>query len=190
MKKVVLGLLLGAAVSTGISANDTKKVDLPECKQNIEGRVLRYMGNYTFYETFSAGKKDAYMNNFWVYFKHPEYLDKGTSFAWTQDLKKAAYRVPAGTSMRIFDSGKVNWKIVKHPKKRTDATHDFVIVYKTLYDYSNTPQKREDDMTKVDCVYYSVSWCGDGIVDEKDEQCDPGREKDKKRCNPKTCTYN
>jgi len=162
-----------------------------KCDRNFGGTFLRYGYSYRFYETFTAGNRDVYMNNYYVYFDNPEYLDKGSNFRWTDDIKKRAYRIPAKESVTVYDSGKVKWRIVKHPLKRTNATvssHDFVIKYKTIYDYSNTPNNKTDDKVRIDCKFYSVSWCGDGILDKSYEECEPlidGKDK----CDPSSCRY-
>jgi len=161
-----------------------------KCDNIFEGTVLRYNKGYRFYQEFEAGDRDIFMNRYNVYFENPQYLDQGSKFDWTQDLKNRKYRIKANSSMRIFSTGKVPWRIAKHPKRRTNATvesHDFVIKYKVDYDYSDTPKDRSDDKTVVDCKYYSVSWCGDGIVDKKYEECEP--KVNGKSCNPKTCKF-
>jgi len=104
------------------------------------------------------------MNNKNIYFQNPSYLDKGSSYEWTSELKKSSYKVAKNTSMRIIETGATNRRIAKHPSERTNATkasHDFAIVYEIIYDYSNNYPEASDDITHTECIYYSVSWCGD-----------------------------
>jgi len=96
------------------------------------------------------------------------YLDPGSSFRWTQALENNNFKVSSNSSMRVIETGPTNWRIKKHPTTRTNATkgsYDFMIYYKIDYDKSNNYPDSSDDISHVECEYYSVSWCGDGVRD-------------------------
>jgi len=78
--------------------------------------------------------------------------------------------------MEIVNSGPTNWRIKNHPNSRTNGTinsHDFGLRYKVSYDNSNNYPNTNDDIEHTECVYYSVTWCGDGVRDSAYEVCDP-----------------
>jgi hypothetical protein len=78
--------------------------------------------------------------------------------------------------MRIIETGATKWRVDKKPVSRTQATrnsHDFMIYYKVGYDFSNNYPNASDDTQHVECEYYSVTFCGDGVLDPGYEICDP-----------------
>lgn len=48
-----------------------------------------------------------------------------------------------------------------------------MIYYDIDYDFSNNFPDTSDDRSHVECEYYSVTWCGDGVRDPGYEVCDP-----------------
>ena len=170
MKKILLFFVAIIWISF-INSN----VNAYTCNQVFEWTKLRYNANYKFYDTFNAWSRNAYMNNYKVHFVNPSYLDKWSSYGWTQTLKNAWYKVSAYSSMRILETWATNRRIAKHPTTRTNATkssYDFMIAYEIIYDYSNNYPDSSDDITHTECKYYSVTWCWDGVRDAWDEVCD------------------
>lgn len=175
--------------------SSSNEVNYTNCEPIGQGSIVRYNKGLKLYNTFNAGDRDVYMNNKNIFYTNPEFLESSTTkFAWTKELKDNGYKVPKNTSMRIFATGDIDYKVVKHPNKRTNATkssYDFKITYETIYDYSNNYKKKNstaDDISTISCKYYSVSWCGDGIVDKEYEECDPkAKGYNESSCDIKTC---
>ena len=157
------------------------------CDQTFNGGYLRYDKTYEFYDTWNSGSKATYLNKFKVEYQEPGYyggthtsgwyfLDKGSDFHWTSQLKTAAYKVAANTSMRVLDTSPTKWRIEKHNNARTKGTsssYDFMLAYTIDYDFSNNYPNTSDDVSHTECIYYSVTWCGDGVKDSSYEVCDP-----------------
>lgn len=156
------------------------------CDQVFEWTVLRYDKGYRFYDTWNNNtSKDTFINKRKIRFidsgsstelNTSSYLDPGSAFTWTKSLIDNNFKVSAGTSMRIIETGATNWRIKKHPSKRTNSTkenHDFMIYYQVDYDKTNNYPDAWDDVSHVECEYYSVSWCGDWVKDSWYETCDP-----------------
>ncbi len=158
------------------------------CDQSFNGGMLRDNKTYQFYDEWNNnGTATDYMNNYWVSYKETgtwnegpsstwSYLDPWSDFDWTQTLKNTGYWVPGNSRMRIVDTGPTNWRIKKHPTSRTQGTvssYDFALRYKVSYDNSNNYPDTSDDKIHTECVYYSVTWCGDGVRDLGYEICDP-----------------
>jgi hypothetical protein len=64
--------------------------------------------------------------------------------------------------MDILSTTQPGWQIVKHPQTRTNGTrssYDFMISYKSNYDYSNNYPDSSDDRFHTECQYFSVTWC-------------------------------
>lgn len=92
-------------------------------------------------------------------------LDPGGKYGWTEELKNSGYTIPPHTSMKIIETGRTKdgqdyWKWVIKAKPLNSTTslknYSFVIQYITVYDLTNTPNKREDDLAEVSCAYYKV----------------------------------
>jgi len=182
----------------------TQSVSAIVCDQTFEWTILRYDKWYKFYDTWHNNtSKDTFINTRSIRFLDSwnsnelmtsSYLDPGSAFDWTQELKNNKFKVGAGTSMRIIETWPTNWRISKTPINRTNATknsHDFMIYYKVAYDQSNNYPNSSDDVSHVECKYYSVSWCWDWVKDAWYEVCDP---KDPNKswwgnwgCNVNTC---
>lgn len=146
------------------------------CDQIFEWKTLRYDANYKFYDVFNAWPKDVFLNTKTIHYLNPEYLDQGWNFDWTSQLKNNWFKVPKNSSMRILETWTTNWRIGKHPTVRTKAnrnSYDFMVAYELSYDYSNNYPNASDDIVHTECEYYSVSWCGDWVLDAWDEICDP-----------------
>lgn len=171
MKKIIYSLLLFLIFIGSYNISNATT-----CNQVFEWTTLRYDAWYRFYDIFNAWSKDAYMNDYTVRFTNPEYLDKGSSFWWTQALKNKSYKVSKNTSLRIIETWATGRRIAKHPTTRTKATrssYDFMIAYDIQYDHSNNYPDSSDDIVHTECKYYSVSWCGDWVLDSAYEVCDP-----------------
>lgn len=170
MKKLLFSFILFALFSVPSYAFD-------QCDQVFDGGILRYESAYRFFDTFNNGEnKDAYLNEYWVGYENPSYLDKGGAFWWTPAIKSSNYKVSKKSSMEVISTSSPNWKIAQHPTTRTKGTrssYDFGISYTISYDFSNNYPNTADDISHKECVYYSVSWCGDGVLDSGYEQCDP-----------------
>lgn len=156
------------------------------CDQIFEWTFLRYDYWYKFNDTWhNDGNKNVYLNSKDIYFRDngglndltkSSYTDPGSSFDWTQTLKDAWYTIGAKSSMKIVDTSPTWWRIKKKPSSRSSATqedHDFMVYYRVGYDFSNNYPDAWDDSYHTECKYYSVSSCGDGVLDPDFEVCDP-----------------
>jgi len=156
------------------------------CDQVFEGTYLRYDKTYRFYDDLhNSTNRNVYINERKIRFMDnmtsnevmtSSYLDPGSPFGWTQQLKNANYTVAPKSSMRIIETWATKWRVDRHPATRTQArknNHDFMIYYKIDYDFSNNYPNASDDISHVECQYFSVTWCGDGIRDAGYEVCDP-----------------
>ncbi|MBW7955014.1 hypothetical protein H3C61_04350 [Candidatus Gracilibacteria bacterium] len=156
-------------ISTLLFNTSILYADFNQCDQIFDGGMLRYDYSYKFHDDWNNNtNKNVYLNDSRVDFESPTYLDQGTKFDWTQALRNNNYTVNPNSSMRILETGTTNWRIANHPTTRTAGTrnsHDFGISYTVYYDYSNNYPNASDDISHKECIYYSVSWCGDGVLD-------------------------
>lgn len=162
---------------------------LESCKNKYVSRV-KADKSIAFNSTFNAGKDDAYMNRFMYDFFGPDgsiidpyakpldrrtIIDGGDDFAWTPQLKRSSYRVPAGTSMRVVDTGELHWMVRAKPlasvpnyvptkyytdKKINSGTpsgYSFAYHLVILHDDTNTPDMHKDDDAISDCVFFYVT---------------------------------
>ena len=158
------------------------------CDQSFNGWLLRYDKTYEFYDVWNNnGTQPDYMNNCWIGYTQGgswdewttanwSYLDKGSDFAWTQTLRNRNFTVAWNSSLEIINSGNTKWRIQKKPSTRTNGTknsYDFGLRYRISYDNSNNYPNTNDDKIHTECIYYSVTWCGDGVRDAGYEVCDP-----------------
>ncbi len=147
------------------------------CDQVFDGWMLRYNYSYTFYDTWhNNANRNVYLNDYNVSFVNPSFLDKWGNFAWTQQLRSSDFTVSPKTSMRVLETWAPKRKIANKPNVRTNGTrnsYDFGIEYTIKYDFSNNYPNATDDESHKECVYYSVSWCGDWVRDTAYETCDP-----------------
>jgi len=139
-----------------------------QCDQNYPIRTIRYQANKHFFDTFSNnGTRTVFLNDFFVDFFNPTYLDSGSPFEWTSMINNAGYAINPGITTEIIatDSTRnpapiTGWKIVQHPVTRsTGSNYDFGIRYKIIYDYSNNYPNTSDDQSHTECQYYQVTWC-------------------------------
>lgn len=64
-----------------------------------------------------------------------------------------------------------------------------MIAYDIGYDRSNNYPDASDDISHKECQPYYVTWCGDGVVDNGYETCDPAAPgQSPTTCSPVTCT--
>lgn len=151
--------------------------DLSDCKVVVGPNTVRYNYGYTFYNVFevSASESPVYLNRWRVDYINPEYLDKPRpqgekDFDFTKSIRDKEFNVNPGESIRHLESlGK--FRIAKRPVENRD--YDFAIKYTTYYDFTNMPLLSVLDRSHTSCGTYKVSYCGDGIVDNKyNEECD------------------
>lgn len=147
------------------------------CDQVFDGWMLRYNASYNFFDTWNnTTKKTQYLNTYSVDFVNWQYFDKGDAFNWTQALKDNNYAVNPNSSLKVLQTWNRKRKIDQHPTIRTQGTrdsYDFGIEYTIGFDTSNNYPNASDDVSHKECIYYSVTWCGDGILDTGYETCDP-----------------
>ena len=77
-----------------------------------------------------------------------------------------------------------------HPNKPTMSPNwDAEIRIMTLYDEDHNPGSSSDNKVIVECQKMVIRRCGDGILDEEHEECDPEVEpwKSDGTCDPETC---
>lgn len=192
MKKILL-LLTIISSFIGVTQNVSA---FSQCDQSFNGWMLRYDRGYEFYDTWNNGEgRNVYLNHFYVDYENPNYLDSGSPFHWTDQIRSSGFKVSPYSNMEIVNTSPTNWRIANHPTTRTNGTianHDFGIRYKVDYDYSNNYPDASDDISHTECVYYSVSWCWDGVVDSWYETCDPNDSTHAGWwdgwCHPTTCT--
>lgn len=170
MKKIIFIISIFIAIfSIGTSAN----AGFAQCDQVFDWWMLRYNYSYPFYDTLHASTA-VYLWNWYVDYDTPSYLDQWSPYDWTSQLVNNWYKVNQNSSMKVIETWAVNWRIANHPTTRTNWTrnsYDFWIRYTLWYDYDNT-WKNINKHTE--CVYYSISWCGDGVLDTGyGEKCDP-----------------
>lgn len=168
--------------------NPKKKFE--SCDRVFEGKYLRFNKSYFFTDTFTASKT-TYINNKWITFIGHKYVDAGGDFDWTQELKDKKYIIQAKTSLTHIKTKTPKWLVDRRPIKRARATEDdfdFGISYKISYDISNNYPDTSDDIQTTSCIYYAITWCGDGEIDRNYEECDPkAKGFNSKNCDIKTC---
>jgi hypothetical protein len=96
--------------------------------------MLRYGKSYPFYDTWhNNGSATDYMNTFEVDYTQNgswntgssatwNYLDAGSPFDFSTQLKNNGYAVNGNSSMRIIDTLPTNWRIQDKPNIRTTGT--------------------------------------------------------------------
>ncbi|MCP4522778.1 MAG: DUF11 domain-containing protein, partial [Candidatus Gracilibacteria bacterium] len=147
-----------------------------ECTDISEGNMVRFNSSYDLYFTWHNNDNiPVYLNKYNVSFEHGDFFDSGEDYDFTTELVNNGYSVNANSSMKVLQTGSP-WRIDQHPDTRSPATvedHDFVVKYKFDYDYSNNFPDDADDVQLGECQYFSVTWCGDGVLDAPYETCDP-----------------
>jgi|AntRauTorckE5430_2_1112549.scaffolds.fasta_scaffold13414_2 hypothetical protein len=161
---------------------------LDNCKNNYVARVRANKSLAPFSE-FRAGSADAYINRFMVAFFGPDgnlidayaqplelrtIIDGGDNFQFTQQIKDNAYRVSAGTSVRVIDTGDRDWMVQAQPletvpdyvpegtyavqKVSSGNPQGYSFAYHliTLHDDTNTENRTDDDEATSDCIFYYV----------------------------------
>lgn len=174
------GMLSGDYSHLGMS------MSLDSCRNKYVSHV-RAGKSIAFESTFNAGNHDAYMNRFMYAFfgtdgnlidpfaqplERRTVVDGGGDFQWTPKLKKSSYRVPAGTSMKVLDTGERHWMVRAQPlttipsyvpkdfytiqkvSSGTPTGYSFAYHLLILHDDTNTENKPEDDDVVSDCVFY------------------------------------
>ena len=62
------------------------------------------------------------------------------------------------------------YSVLDVPQKRNPQN----LLVKYTITYSRSPSSNVPKTNHTECVYYEVTWCGDGVLDTKyGEQCDP-----------------
>lgn len=161
---------------------------LDGCQNRYVSRV-RSERSIAFNSTFTADGQDAYINRFMIAFFGPDgavmdpfaepastrtILDGGGTFDWTDALRANGYRVPIGTSLRIIDTGDLNWMVLAEPsadipnyvpqefytntrvESGLPSGFDFAYHLVILHDDSNTENRTDDDQALSDCVFFYV----------------------------------
>lgn len=124
--------------------------------------LLKYDTGYTFNNKWNNGSnKPVYINRFEVKFVNREFLSapKEPTFGFTSTLAELEYAVPPKTSVKYLKSS-APFKTVKYGEK--GSAYDFALIYKTYYDFNNTPDYKYDDSVRVDCETYKVNQKNNG----------------------------
>lgn len=179
-------LIITAILSGTCAANN-----LSDCDKVTGPHVVRYDYGYVFFNTFenSSTEPPVYLNRWKVDYVNPEFLDspppQGKNvFNFTKQIRDKEYKIAPGESIRHLESVGA-FRIAKKPNK--NINFDFAIKYTTYFDFSNTPQISILDRTHISCGTYKISYCGDGVLDEKyGEKCDDGNDMDGDGCSA-TC---
>ena len=152
--------------------------------------TLRQGEDYIFWDIFHANDTDRRLyGNPIVNFIEPKDYNRwaNPTFRWTnRDSNK---KVSEGDSIKVVESTPA-YHIYDHPDVRSDD--NLYIEYDLQYaNRENAPESRRK--THKECVYYEISRCGDGEIDEEyGEECDPGDSSEKNWwngwCDENTCT--
>ena len=151
-----------------------------ECDENNTfHRKLRQNSGYIFADRFNAGSADRRLyGNPSVKFDEKMDYNRGANptFSWTTELVNNDMKVPQWKDMLIVESSP-EYIVKDHPVKRT--TDNLYVEYTVSYankKYTTTPSSSQLKTHK-ECVYYEISRCWDGVLDEDYwEECDPGSE--------------
>jgi len=155
------------------------------CKQKIQSSseckdtfyyTLRHKEKYTFYDKFIPWAT-RYLYDFSVTFIEKSPYDynqwPNPSFYWMDDLWNGVYKQISDTR-RVIKSSPL-YEIKTHPDVR--SKDNLYIEYDIKYADKAYSSKPDDSKLKShkECVYYEISRCGDGVLDEDyNEECDPG----------------
>ena len=178
-----------------ISCNQKNEVVSSCTVENTFHYKLRQNYKYTFWDIFDA--RDADRRLFWdpevIFIEQKDFNRwENPTFRWTN--RNSEKKVSMNTSEKILESTP-EYHILDVPDIRTG--NNLYIEYSIKYANSRTaPEYRRK--THKECVFYEISWCGDGEVDkdwdgkkndEPWEECDPEAEpwKTNHRCDPVTC---
>lgn len=146
--------------------------------KGVENHFKRFEKAYQFWDTWTnSSSQSQYINQHIEAIVGSHYLDAWDNWQWSQELMDAGYEItPGSVNFPILQTGLVNWRMNDHPAVRTNATkdsYDFMLAYVIDYDSSNNYPDASDDIRHVECAYYSITWCGDGVLDSEYEICDP-----------------
>ena len=146
------------------------------CTQTFK-RILRCGKSYNFPDDFKAGWTDRWMYSFSVNFKEGSDLNGGANptFLWTDVLKNNNMLVRAWQTMTIIDSTP-KYNIKNCPTTRSYENLYIEYIVTTAGENPNGQELPNAKLsTHKECIYYAVSRCGDGVLDEDEgEECDPG----------------
>ena len=164
----------------------------PECDE-IYHYTLRQGYDYIFWDIFHA--KDADRRLYWnpvVNFIEQKDYNRWANPTFRRTNWDSDKMVPEDASIKVVESTP-EYHIYDHPDIRSDD--NLYIEYDLQYaNRSNAPQDRW--RSHKECVYYQISWCGDGKIDtdwewkganDKAEVCDPGSEDTKKAPDGQIC---
>lgn len=167
MKKTLLFIaMLWVSLLGGMS---THAADV--CDQVFYGK-LRYGKGYIFNDTFHGTSSQSYYlwsrtinsSEQYDYNNSPDF----PAFWWTQEIKDQNYEVRPWQSLEVLKA-KSAYYINAVPQKRDqkNLTVKYAITYSTDKAWYNKK-------SHVECKYYKITWCGDGVLDKNEgEQCDP-----------------
>lgn len=164
-------------------------LELKDCRKKHIARV-RSNKSLAMSQSLQSSTKDTYINRYMVAFFGPRgelidpfaqpiesrtILDGGGSFQFTPEIKESSYRVPAGASIEIINTGDRHWMVTAPPlttvphfvpesfytlrelKSGSPEGYSFAYHLITLYDKTNTENKTDDDAAESNCVFYYVS---------------------------------
>ena len=167
MKKMLLSMVMIGMTVLGMTtyANDV-------CDQVFYWK-LRQWNSYTFHDTFNGTPDSSYyLWNYKVnsveqqdYNKSPDF----PKFKWTAAITGQNYEVKPGQSIKFLEA-RTQYPVIDVPQKRDPKN----LLVKYTVTYSKSPEKTAPRTSHVECKYYEITRCGDGIVDtDRGEICDP-----------------
>jgi hypothetical protein len=181
MTKLFANIILAVAglvvVANEISAQTNSRWQVPdwaakECNEMHRG-TLRHGNNIDFFSSLSNGDSDEKIFTRYKITAKEQYDYNGSttfpSFAWTPIMVESGFALPPKTDNVVALKAESSYPVKHFPPAR----HPENLVIKYEWEYY---RKGETTLrTIVACVFYDVSWCGDGEVD-KGEPCDPQAE--------------
>lgn len=141
------------------------------CDETFHG-TLRHGVGYLFDDTFHGTKSTSYYLWNWNVSYNEQYDYNNSSsfpqFSWTPAIKAQGYEVRPNQSIKILET-KTPYNIYSVPAKR--AYNNLLVKYTITYSDNAAGNNKRNH---VECKYYEISWCGDGVLDrDYGEQCDP-----------------
>ena len=169
--------------------DQTAVASFDNCDQVFTWTLRYHSGDSRFYDEFSAWDHDRRILGFDVNFFEPYDYNMGgnPNFDRTDYIRNAKGVVKKKQTMRIIQASWENaWYYVDRiPPKRLNNNLWIQYIVRYASNSSKTPVE-----THVECKYYAISRCGDGILDtEYWETCDPKAQTwiDNNACDPVTC---
>ena len=141
--------------------------------------TIRHKWEYTFYDRFDPRGTTRYLYDFNVKFEEKSPYDynrwANPTFQWSGSLENGVY-MPVSSKKTVIRSTPL-YQVLDHPAVR--SKDNIYIEYNIKYADKAYSSKPADSQLKThrECVYYEISRCGDGVLDEDyGEECDPGSE--------------